>query len=431
MRSFSIELMLNEIKKILPVLAITYAGFFVTYALNKYLVTHLELEGLGDFNIGLSLAGIFAGILTYGGNASIKKFIPIYIQDKNFGAIVGCLKYYSKTILGLSGLLILFYFFADFGFSFYELESLRHEALEIVLLAPLLAFGMLFGSTLQALHKDKLAIIPDKLIKPGLFWLVCFVWLFIYGSPDLSQVILIAFFVLLATLLIEIYLVKRTIPFDLTSVVPTLSRAEWNKVGLPILYTAMATSFLIRIDILSLEILHTSEAEIGVFSLLIFIASIIWLNFVSVCNVFTPRISEAGKDSILIQQIYNKALSIIIGSNIVVGMLIWFFSKEILLSFSPEMLAYEFWLYVIVAGACINSCLELSSFFLRFSGHQNIAKRNTTISLILNLILTPILILLYGMPGAIIALIIANFVRGVSNGYMMKKNLSVNPLVSV
>ncbi len=421
--------MLKDIKKIFPVLIITYLGFFITYGLNQYLATHLELEGLGDFNIGLSLAGIFAGILTYGGNASIKKFIPVYIQDKNFGAIAGCLKYYSKTILGLSGLLIVFYFIANFGFSYYELESLQHEAVEIVLLAPLLAFGMIFGSTLQALHKDKLAIIPDKLIKPGLFWLACFIWLYVYGSPNLSEVILIAFFVLLLTLFIEIYFVKKTIPFNIASVVPAISKTEWNQVGLPLLYTAMATSFLIRIDILSLEILHTSEAEIGVFSLLIFIASIIWLNFVSICNVFTPGISEAGKDSKLMQQIYNKALAIIIGSNIVVGMLIWFFSKEILLSFSPEMIAYEFWLYVIVAGACINSCLELASFFLRFSGHQKIAKRNTTFSLILNLILTPILILLYGMPGAIIALIVANFLRGVSNGYMMKKNMSVKPLI--
>lgn len=422
--------MKKDLKNIFPVLFITYLGFFISYLLNEYLATHLELDGLGDFNIGLSLAGIFSGILTYGGNASIKRFIPRYIIDANFSAVVGCLRYYLKIILRLSGVLLIVYFIADFGFSYLNSKNVRHEAEEIVLLAPLFAVSMIFISTLQALHKTSLAIIPDKLIKPGLFLFVCFIWLYFYGSPNLSEIILISFFVLLFTLLIEAYFVKRALPFSITSINPSFSKTKWDKVGLPLLYTTMANSLLARIDILSLEILHTSETEIGVFSLLIFIASIIWLNFSSICNVFTPQISEIEKNPELWQRIYDKALIIIFASNLIVGILICFFAEEILKTFSMKMLAYEHWLYVIIIGACINSSLDLASFFLRFSGNQKIAKKNTNAALILNLILTPILILFFGMSGAIIGLIVTNLVRGLSNGYTMKKYMNVKPFIS-
>ena len=412
-------------------LLITYTGFFLGYFLNKYLTHHLDLDGLGDFRAGLSLASIFAVIITFGGSGSAKKFIPAYVKDGKFGEVSGLLRYYSSTVIKLSALLTLIYFLLLLVITQFELEVLRHEAMSIVLLAPLLAFSMLLGSTLQARHKSSQAIIPHELLKPALFLLFIFVWLKNFGSPSLIDVISIFALTILLTLILQVFLVKIAMPFNLFREKAIFKISEWKKVGLPLLYSTVANSFLARIDILSLEILHTSEKEVGVFCLLIFIVSVVWLNFTSTINVITPQIAEADHDSDTLQRIYNKSFTFMLISNLIVGTLIWIFSDDILRMMSEGLLDYKNWFLLLLLAACFNSSFEVPSAFLRFTGHHQQAKQNTTLVMTINLILTPILIIFMGMEGAIIALVFTRFIRAINYTRLMHKHIGIKPLIFV
>ena len=66
------------------------------------------------------------------------------------------------------------------------------------------------------------------------------------------------------------YLLNHALPFPFMGTAPVYDISTWHKVSLPLLYSAMANSFMVRIDVLALEIMHTSEHEVGVFILLDF-----------------------------------------------------------------------------------------------------------------------------------------------------------------
>ena len=417
--------------KVFSVLFISYIGFALNYGLNKYLTKHLDLHGLGDFNVGLGIATIFGIILTYGGNASTKRFIPQYFLEKNYAAIAGCIRYYIRKILGLSLWLFVLFLISLFVFSIFDLEEMKHGAHEIILLAPVIAVGMLLGSVLQARHKAWMSLSSDKLIKPGLFLLGCFIWLEVLGPPGLLQVILIAFLVLFATAFIELYLVNKVLPFNFMSVIPVSEKGEWNKVGVPLLYTALATTVFINIEILALELFHPGEKEIGVFSLLVFVVSIVWINFSSICSVVIPKVSEARDDTEELQKIYSRGVLWIFLSNVVFAVLIWSFSHEILNSFNSGMPEYTFWLKVILVGSCLNSMLDFNSVFLRFTGYQQKAKQNIFFVLAVNLFLSPLLVFFFGLPGAVFTLISVNFLRGVNGARLMKKYTGIKPLIYI
>lgn len=415
-------------KKIYICLLITYSGFALSYALNKYLATHLDLGGLGDFKVGLSIASLFAFLITFGANGSIKRFVPKYIKDSDFGSVAGLIRYYSKNIFRLAGVLLLLYALFYLLIQYFGLEKLKHDAVEVVLLAPILALTMFMGSTLQARHKTFQSMIPHEILKPAMFLVLCYIWFHFYGSPTINEVIVLFTLTILSTLLVQFIFVKKALPFKFNSETPISHKKEWNAVGLPLLYSTLANSFLVLIDILSLEILHTNEKEVGVFSLLIFIVSIVWLNLGSLLSLITPQISETEEVAVW-QKIYNRGFLFMVVSNLVVGILIAIFADDILANFSTEMLDYKGWLIVILVAACVNSSLEIASAFLRFTGHQKQAKQNTNLVMILNLILTPTLILLYGLPGVLVALVISRFVRSFNYARLMKKHVGIKPLI--
>ena len=57
--------------KIFISMAIFYIGFAITFHLNGFLTTHLDLHGLGDFHVALTVATIIAAFCVFGGQAAV------------------------------------------------------------------------------------------------------------------------------------------------------------------------------------------------------------------------------------------------------------------------------------------------------------------------------------------------------------------------
>ncbi len=414
--------------KIYATLLITYIGFFLTYALNKYLTTHLNLDGLGDFKVGLSVASILAIIINFGGNGSLKRFIPKYFSNKDFASIAGLIRFYFRKILQLSLILLVLYIIAYFVIKFVGNAELEHEAMEAVLLTPLIALSMLIVSGLQARYRPIQSILSHRVLEPLIFLFLCYCWLHFWHPPNINEIIILFTITTVSILLIQSYFFNKTLPFNLLKVKPLFHVSEWKKVGFPLLYSTVANTFLVKIDTLALEVIHPDEKAVGIFTLLIFIVSLIKLNYSSILSVITPGIA-VSEDRVTWQKIYNKGFLSMLTVNLIASSILIIFANDILLNFGEEMLPYKNWLIILLSAEVINRALEVSSAFLRFTGHQKQAKDNSNLVMVLNLVSCPILVFFYGMPGAMVSLIITRFVRAFNYSRLMKKHVGIKPLI--
>ncbi|MCP3688273.1 MAG: hypothetical protein GY784_07655 [Gammaproteobacteria bacterium] len=403
--------------KALVSLLIIYTGFVIAYFINGYLAQHLQLEGLGDYSTALSIASISASIVVLGGQAAARRFLPQYIKDKKFSETKGYVNYFLKNILLLSALFIVAALLISVALKYFGLDHLRHEALLATSLIPLIAMSTFAGSIIQSMHKFYAAIIPHQVIRPVLFLSGCATWIYFLDSFNEYEAIALNFAAMSITIMVQLFLMYRAIPFQMSTINPIYFKVEWHKVSIPLFYSTLANSFLIRMDILALELFHVNESEVGVFVLLIFIASMVWINFAATANVISPRISQYDNDKKGLQKLFSQSLLFMICGNIISASIIVIFADEILAWFHGDMASYKDWLYVVVIGASVNSVLEVASPFLRFGGLQNKSAKIATFTIIINLIFMPLGVMFYGMEGAIIVLVSTRFIRGL--GYMI------------
>ena len=402
-------------------MAIVYAGFAATFGVNGYLTRHLDLDGLGDFRVAISIASIAAAIVIFGGQAAAGRFIPQYLSTEQWGKAKGFIKHYLKIALMLGGAATVVSLLAASAFDYFGMRHLMHESLFAIVITPIIAVSLFFGSIIQSMHRPVSAILPSELLKPVLFLLGCILWLQIFPTFNDFEVIFIFFVVNLVVVTMQYYLLSHALPFPFVGTAPVYDTSTWHKVSLPLLYSVMANSFMVRIDVLALEIMHASEHEVGVFILLAFICSPVWMTFTSMNNVISPKIAELDGDKAGLKRLFGNSFKFLILSNLAVAALIIVFADLILNWFHGDLPTYKNWLYVLLAGSVVNCAIEVASPFLRFGGHQDKSAKVASIALMANLVVTPLGILLYGMEGAIIALVVMRFARCMGYMYYARK----------
>ncbi len=225
----------NALKFVASII-IGYAGFGASFLVNGYLAQHLDLDGLGDFHVALSVASIAAALVIFGGQAAARRFIPQYFSQDQWGEAKGFIDHYLKLALKLGGAAIVVSLLAAGAFTFFELEALLHETLLAIVVTPLIAISLFIGATIQSLHRPIAAILPHELLKPTLFWLGCLLWLQFFSTFNEFEAIGILVVVSSIQLTVQLYLLKGALPFSWRETQPVYDSATWHKVSVPLLY---------------------------------------------------------------------------------------------------------------------------------------------------------------------------------------------------
>lgn len=415
----------NDVKIFISML-ILYAGFGIYFHLNRYLAEHLDFDGLGDFHVALTVAAIVSALIVFGGQAAVHRFVPPYLAQDKTRLAKGFISHYLQLAVKLGGAAVLVALLAAGAFELFSLERWRHEAFLAMVITPLIGLSLFTGAIVQSLRRPFAALVPNEVLRPGLLWLGCMLWLEWFATFNEYQVIGILFLVLCVQLLVQTYLFRATLPFDWRATRPLYDRPAWHKVSRSLLYSGLANTFLDRIDVLALEVLHPDEKSVGIFALLIFVVSPIWMNFSAISSVIAPRIPTLGQAGL--QNLFNSTVGSALVANLAMASLIGFYADEILSWLHDDMAAYKTALYVMLAGTAVNCALETASPFIRFGGYQDKVAKVSIYILIANLIVTPSAVHLLGLEGAIASIIGMSFIRGVSYMYILRRFVGIKPL---
>ena len=401
-------------------LSILYAGFIAQYAVNIFLTRNLDLDGLGDFNVAVSVATICSVIFLLGGDSGLNRFIPRYLENKDYKKIKGYIVYYLKLTLITSFCFSLLSLTADFFLGYYHLEKLLHESYFAMILTPALAVFTIMGESLLAIHRRYASSLTTELLKPLLFLASVSVWLFFNTAINEYEAIVLLFLSLSITIIAQSWLFLKSIPFDFFSQNMQISIPEWRTVCVPMLVTYLANNFVSFVELWSLEILDKNEKSVGVFSLLVFIASIIWVNFTALYYFISSRISSIEKDRQSLQENYRKSARRLLLINFSTTSVLIFNAETILDWLHGDMVAYKNWLYFILIGTSINSVLQLASPFLRLSGYAREASIISSRILMISVISAPVMIYFFGLEGAVVSLVGLRFLRGLWYSFRLK-----------
>ncbi|HHE32985.1 MAG TPA: hypothetical protein ENL07_10295 [Chlorobaculum parvum] len=393
-------------------LSILYAGFVAQYTANKLLTRHLDLDGLGDFNVAVSVATICAVIFVFGGDAGSNHFIPQYLKDNEWKKIKGYIVYYLILALTISFFASIISLGADYFLRLHHLEKFLHESYFAMILTPAFAVFLFLGALLLSLHREYASSITTELAKPLLFVASLYIWLLLKPSINEYQAIVLLLASLMITVIVQSWLNLKSIPFNIFSQKPGMCIPEWNDVGKSMLMITLANNFVSIIDIWSLEIIHNNESSVGAFSLLVLICSIIWVNYNALYYLIASRISTNENDTQSLQRNYTNAVMWLLAINIPTTLLIIFYAEPILGWFDSDMVVYKNWLCFIAITTSVNSLLQLASPFLRFSGY---ARQDSIIArkvLLISFFSSPFLVFFFGIEGAIISSSAHLFIRG-------------------
>ena len=393
-------------------LAILYAGFTAEYVANKFLTGNLDLDGLGDFNVAVSVATLFSVIFILGGDSGLNRFIPKYLENREWKKIKGYIAYYLKLTLIIclsAGILSLA---IDYFLRRYHLEKLLHESYFAMILTPALSVFTILGALLLAMHRRYLSSLTTELLKPLLFLAGIRIWIYFNATINEYEAVALLLSSLLLTVTVQSWLSLKSIPFDFFGEKLQLCIPEWRSACIPMLITDLSNNFVSVIEIWSLELLHHNEKSVGAFSLLVFISSIIWVNFSAILYFISSRISTIENDRKALQKYYSGNALWLLLINIFTASILIVNAEAILGWFHSDMIAYRNWFCFIVVGTTINALLRLASPFLRLSGYAREASAISGKILVISTVVTPVAIWVFGIEGAMVSLVGIHFIRG-------------------
>lgn len=415
--------------KVFFALLLGYLGFASWFGVNGFLTRTLGLEGYGNFRVGTSLAAILGVAVLAGGHALARKYIPRYARKERWDLVHGFVQHHLRlaAFLGFGLLLLLLGLIT--AFTDYGLARSAHEALVAAVLTPVTAVSLLFGALIQSLGKQASSIYPYEVIRPLVFWLSCFVWLTQFGKLTEIDALMLMSAALAVVVLIQLLILKRAAPRFSIRLAPSAYQIPiWTRVGMPLLVASLANQMLVRIDVITLELLGSSETEVGAFALLLFLAQPLWLNADSVNIVVGPMVSRRASDLKRLQRLFDRSARILFTINLIAAVLLLLIARRLLVWFDASLEDYLPWLRALVVVTALCSTAWIASPLLNAAGAYRQAAAWSLRLLLILVIAMPLGVALFGLRGALCVSMLTSLAMSSAYLFLLKRRLGLELL---
>jgi O-antigen/teichoic acid export membrane protein len=169
----------------------------------------------------------------------------------------------------------------------------------------------------------------------------------------------------------------------------------------------------------------TNENQVGIYNIAYKVGNLGFLVIVSVSTIITPKMAELyGKGEILeLRKLTHKATRLIAVLSIPITLVIIFFSKLILSYWGTSVETGSNTLIIVSVGVLFSAIAGNVDQILNMTENQNILRNITIFSFCFNLVISYLLIPLYGIEGAAISSLGTNILINILCVYFIKKKL--------
>jgi O-antigen/teichoic acid export membrane protein len=410
-------------------LVLQVSGDALAYLLQFVLIWWMGSTEYGVYSYALSwsyLLAIFAGL---GLPHAVLRLVSEYRVQQNWGMLRGVI-WGSWRLTLLSGcafcligtvivLVINRYYESDY-------TTPLLIGLWVVLLQALTQLQL---EASRALEDITLAFAPSRILWPALILIGGFFLFTKNKSLSSVPVILLATLILLGVVLFQLWLLRRKLNQTVEAATPTYAYREWLKIALPLLLQAAFIVVLFRTDILMIGSLAGAEAA-GIYSAASNTA--MWVAFfLQIINiVVAPAFAtlHARGDRAGLQAVVSTTALWVLWPSLLIALLLMVFSKPILAIFGPEFITADWVLKTLVIGEVINVLFGPVSFLLGMTGHQNKSAMVFGCCAVINLILNPIAIMLFGVLGSAMTTVFSMLIWKIWLSVLAMRHVGVNSL---
>ena len=387
----------------------------------------VELFGLYTLGISwLTMSGIFSKL---GLDAGVVRFMPKFLVDKNYQALISYYKKSYKIIIG-SSLLIAIILISVVQLNILSLNPAKTLIITLMLLAlPFRSLLDLNNSYFQVNKKFGWAITPRSVFLPLLFIVVIAIFYSLKYEIN-PHVIAYAYIAISAMVFIVSALKLRQETRQLPKEGENINFKSIFKVCVVLSLVNGVSFFYKEMDVLMLGFLSTEES-LGWYGAMIKITLLLNIVLNAVNLVVAPDIAKHYKaqNRKALQTLLSRTSKLLLAVSVVIAIVIVALGKWVLGLFGPSYVAMYIPLLILSGGQLFNTITGPVGFLLSMTNYERELFIITVISLMINFGLNLYLIPLYDVMGAAIATAISIVLRNLIVTIYARVKLKIKPTI--
>lgn len=403
-------------------------GAGASFGLQVLLARLLSLKAYGSYTYIMAWIGMISGFSSLGFTTSIIRFIPEYIKKKEYGKLKGVIK--ASVLITLSCSVL----FALIGMTSIFFISGIQNGNGYSFTSYLLAGGILVGFALvkifQNIEKGKknmfMAHAPSQLVKHLLIIAGFFLLWYLNVQIDVQSTLFITFLAFLLLVMWHLLTMKKGLPREVFSSEAMYKIKEWLKTSLSLLLVSGFLMIINRTDVIMLGIFST-KAQVGIYNVAYKVATLTSFILMAVNAIAAPTISELyhqGKMKEL-QQFARKIAHLIFWPTLVFSAGLAIFAGFILGLFGKAFINGKILLIILLVGRLVGSCVGSVGYYLNLTGHERDSARVFGTAALVNIVLNPLGIYLWGAVGAAVVSTLAMCMWNIWLYFIVKKKIGI------
>lgn len=399
----------NDIEKVAKGSGISLLGGVVGKGLfiiiQIVIVRLFGAEVFGLYILGLAVARLIEVLSRFGLDFGSMRFVSIYHKNdaaRTKGTILSTL---FMSFLGSVVMVIALYFSAGFiADTFFHKPELKGVFHVYVFCIPFMSVSFVSASATQGFHSTKYAIYIREIFQPSINLLLIF--LFSFTSLDLMGVVYAFAISYFLTFILSIYLLSKL--YSNTIVEKTRAIFEIKNIiaySTPLIFASLVNILLAWTDILILGYFLSSR-DVSIYrtaSLSPFLLMVVLNSYMS---IYAPIIADLfqKREMDRMERILKVTTRWIFFITLPPMIIMIFYPKVIITLFGSEFINDGALTLATLALSNFVNCLSGGlAYTLAMTGKQKIEFVNSTILLVLNIILNIFFIPIYGIFGAALA----------------------------
>lgn len=387
--------------------AVRIGAAVASFAVGVQLARMLGVEGYGYYGLALAIITI-AGIPgELGVSRVVMREAAIATASDDRPRLFGVLRWGQRMVLGLSAIAALLAVAAAF-----VVEGSRFSVLAVAILCgapaiPFLAMTRVRTGALQGMQYVVRGLVPSEVLRPVLIS-VALLAVYAAGTAITVAGVMALYSLTAAAVFVVAYAwLRRRLP-DRTGVQPAQHSRRWLASSIPMALTDGMRILQSELAILAIGII-AAPASAGLFRIAASTASIAVVGMLVAGQVAFPVLAKlhADNDRARLQKAVTGFACVQLAAVTILAMPL-IIAPELLIrlvfgdSFVPAATA----LRILAAGHIVNAAFGPNAILLNMTHHERRATRAMAIALVLNLILVPLFVILWGIIGAACALLV-------------------------
>ncbi len=407
--------------------SIRILGAALAFILQVSLARMLGVYEYGTYSFVISWISIITLFSTLGFDSSLTRYLPEYIQSKQWSKFHGIIKLSFRTCLIFSILLAILVLFIVIALNKVEYQLAFIYALPLIVIITLTNIRI---SALKSLKRYVEAIFPETILKPVIILSMIYFY-YALGTKISSHDVIIAQIISASiTLMIGMFFLNRILKNKYQHEKPVYQTKYWISSSVPMLFITSSAYIISQTDIIMLGILGDINKS-GIYSALSRVSEVSVFFMAAVNFVAAPLISEAYQKQSM------KKLSTIVWKSTIISSALALLSFIIFVSFGDKLLGIfggdftvgYYALVILTIGHLANTTTGPVGIILSLTGNQFYAAKIMGMSALANVLLNYLLIPEYGLIGAALSTMTSTILWNVLMLLKVKLELKINPSI--